>query len=120
MIVSTIVAWLSWFLIVFYVNPDESGISSLILFYFTLITGLIGTLTLIGMLYRIVFKGRRDVLSREVKISFRHAILLSAIAVGSLALSASEYLYWWVILVFIAVACIIEYLFIMMQQSNRG
>ncbi|MFH1621045.1 MAG: hypothetical protein ABIB04_03095 [Patescibacteria group bacterium] len=120
MITSTIIAWLFWVLIVMAVNPEESGLAALLLFYFTLATGLIGTLTLLGLSYRVLLKPQADIMSRQVKTSFRHAVLLSAIAVGSLALSASNLLFWWIILVFIVVACAIEYVFLMVHESRRG
>lgn len=120
MIISTIIAWLFWILIVISVNVDESGVMALVLFYFTLVTGLIGTLTLLGLLYRVSLKRQTEIMSRQVKISFRHAILLSMIAVSSLALSASSNLSWWIILVFIVIACAIEYIFLIVRESRRG
>jgi hypothetical protein len=120
MAISTIVAWLSWSLIVLNVNPEETGLWGFVLFYFTLITGLIGTLSLIGILYRVMLRQRKEVLSREVKISFRHAVLLSFVAVSALALSAYGILHWWILLVLIVIVSAVEYVFLMVQQARRG
>lgn len=117
---STLFAWIGWAIVVMNVNPSESGSVGFVLFYITLTTGLIGVLALAGILYRMMILKRRDVVIREVKTSFRHAILLSAIAVSSLAFSASGQLYWWVLLVLIMSASILEYVALIVQQSRRG
>ena len=117
---STFFAWVGWVIVVLNVNPTESGVMGFILFYVTLTTGLVGAFALVGTLCRVVLLKHRDVLIREVRISFRHAILLSAVAVSALALSAQGQWRWWILIVLISVASLLEYIALVVQQSRRG
>ncbi len=116
----TLLVWAVWGMIVFNVNPLEAGTSGLVLFFVTLGTALIGSLSLLGILFRVFILKRQSVMAREVKIAFRHAVLLSTIAVVALSLSARELLHWWILIVLIACACVIEYLALTFQSSRRG
>jgi len=119
MLASTALAWVAWFIVLLNVNPLETGLFGFLLFYITLVTGMIGSLSLVGVFYRVVLLKRKDVISREVKVSFRHALLLSFVAVSSLALSSQGVLHWWVLLVLILVASMFEYASLLVQQSRR-
>ncbi|MFZ2803895.1 MAG: hypothetical protein WA001_01605 [Patescibacteria group bacterium] len=120
MTLSTAVAWVAWSIVLFNVNPAETSVFGFILFYVTLVTGMIGSLSLIGVFYRVVLLRRKDVISREVKVSFRHALLLSFVAVSALALSSQGLLHWWVLFVLILVVSLFEYASLLIQQSRRG
>lgn len=120
MALCTLIAWAAWALVIFNVNPEEAGLSGFLLFYVTLGTGLIGTLSLLGIWFRVILLGRKDVVTREVKVSFRHAVLLSLVAGFALALSAKALLHWWVLFVLIIVASVLEYVSLIVQHSRRG
>jgi len=120
MALCTLLAWIAWVLIMLNVNPEEAGAGGFILFYITLTTGLIGSLSLAGILYRVVLRNRKDVVIREVKTSFRHAVLLSLVAILALILSAQGKLHWWVLVVLIIVASVIEYVSLMLHGARRG
>lgn len=89
------------------------------MFYLTLFMGMIGVLTLLGMAYRVLLLKRRDVILREVRVAFRHAVLLSLVAIISLALSGQEMLKWWVVMVMVVVMSGVEYLFLIGEESRR-
>lgn len=116
----TLIAWLAWVIVLMNVDPQTTNVLGFTMFYVTLMVGLVGALTLVGISYRVLLLGRKDVLSREVKVSFRHAILLSMVSVIALALSAEKMLHWWVLVVLIAVAGILEYVSLLVQHSRRG
>jgi len=120
MVVGTLVAWLGWGIVVWNVNPQEAGGLGFGLFFLTLLMGLVGAITLFGLLVRLVIMKRRELVIREVKISFRHAVLLSGVSTISLIFSAQGWLSWWVIIVFIAVAGAMEYVSLLIQHSRRG
>jgi hypothetical protein len=101
-------------------NPYEVGVGGFILFYVTLLFGLIGTLTLAGMGYRILLLRRSVMVTREVRISFRHAVFLSAVAVAALVLSAEGWLNVWVFVVSILVMSVLEYLFLLREEARRS
>lgn len=120
MSIATIVAWLGWLFVIFTIDPHEAGALSLVLFYLTLFVAMIGTLSVIGVAYRTRSAHRDHLLIREVKISFRHAIILSIAATTSLILAAQGLLTWWnFIALFVAVG-VVEYLFLLMQESRRN
>lgn len=116
---STVIAWIAWVIVIQNVNPNETGVLGFGLFYITLITGLVGVLSLCGIVYRVLILRRHAVLIREVKVSFRHALLLSAVAVSSLALAAHDLLRWWVLLVLIGIVSLIEYVALLVQHARR-
>jgi hypothetical protein len=120
MSVSTVLAWVGWVTVLFNVKPLESGLMGFFLFYITLSVGMVGTLTLAGLVYRVIWLKTESLLSRDVKISFRHAVLLTAVSIIALILSAQGLLHWWVLIVLIVPACIIEFLSLLVQHSRRG
>lgn len=111
MFLSTIVCWLAFGLILFYVNPYNSGALGLIAFYVSLFFASIGTLTLIGFYLRVWFS-KNEILFAHVNPSFRQAILLSIILVGSLVLQAFRLLTWWDGALFVLSIVLIEFYFI--------
>ena len=102
------------------VDPYEGTIMDFVLFYLTLGMSLIGLLSFMGSLYRVKVLKRKDVVSREVKIAFRHAILLSFVAVLSLILLTQGLFHIWVLLLLIVVSSGIEFVALKIQQSARG
>lgn len=91
----------------------------LFLFYLTLFAALIGTMAVFGVLYRVMILKRKDVVSREVKITFRHSILLSIVGIVSLALSAANRLNPWIVGALFLIVGVVEYGFLLVQESRR-
>lgn len=116
---ATVLAWLGWLTIILRVDPIEAGLLGLLLFYVTLFAGLVGTFSVTGVLYRILWLKRQDIVVREARISFRHGVMFALVSVVSLALSAQDILTWWNMLgVFIVIGAI-EYVFVSMEESRR-
>ena len=104
----------------FTVDPQEAGVIGAILFYITLFVALVGTMMAMGLLYRVILRKRQPVMAREVKISFRHSLMLSLMAMISLILSATGLLFWWNFLALVIVALAIEYGFLLVNESRRS
>lgn len=119
MAVATALAGFAWGVIVWNTDPFETGFAGFFMFYLTLFMVLVGSLTILGSIYRVHVLKRKDVLIREVKISFRHAIALSFAGIAALALSASGRLHWWSLLILIAVLTIVEYVFLVKEEARR-
>lgn len=119
MIVGTFCAIGAWVAILLNVNPNEANILGFALFYLTLFVGLVGLLTLSGLLYRLGIRGRTEMVLQEVQISIRHAVLLSFVCIVSLFTSAHQWFHWWFILVFIVLASLMEYVGLQMQHRHR-
>ncbi|MBP9864559.1 hypothetical protein KBC54_03880 [Patescibacteria group bacterium] len=118
--VSTIIAWLAWVVLLLNIDPTQASLFVFIIFYFTLAVGLIGTISLLSMAYRVLVVKQHDLIIRQVRVAFRHAVLLSSLAVISLALSASGLFHWWVLVVLIVGASMIEYVSLLIQSSRRS
>lgn len=119
MSVATALSAGAWFFVMWSVNPFEASAAGFVMFYLTLLMMLVGLLTIAGVGYRVLILRRTDVVSREVRISFRHAVFLSLIAVIALALSASGWLHWWAVLALIATVSIVEYVFLVKEEARR-
>ncbi len=118
--ISTLIAWLAWVVLLFNIDPTQASLFVFIIFYFTLAVGLIGTIALFGIAYRKLVVRREELVIRQVRVAFRHAVLLSSVAVISLALSAEAVFHWWVLLVLISVASLIEYVCLLVQNARRS
>jgi len=116
----TFIAWGGWVYVLFMIDPSEAGWLGLALFYITLFAALIGTFAVSGALYRVLILRRKEVVSREVRITFRHAVMVSLIGIVSLALSAKDLLQTWMLVGMIVVAGVIEYISLLMQESRRS
>ena len=111
--------WLAWSVVVIRIDPSEAGLSGLLIFYVTLLAALVATLSVAGVFYRVRILKRNQLLTREVKIAIRHAIILSLVAVVSLALSAKNLLFWWNLLGLFILMGVVEYGFILVEESRR-
>lgn len=120
MAVATALACGAWIFVLWSTNPADATATVFVMFYITLFMSLVGLLTLAGVGYRVLILGRRDVVSREVRISFRHAVFLSAMGVIALALSAKGWLHWWVILGLIVSVSAVEYVFLVKEEARRA
>lgn len=119
MSLATLLSWVAWAIIVWNTNPLETGIGGFVIFYVTLLMGLVGMITLMGLSYRVIVLKRSSVISREVRISFRHGVALAAMAVIALALSAKDLLNWWIMLILVAAVSVLEYIFLIKEESRR-
>ncbi len=116
---TTLLAWLGWLVVLFRLDPIETGIIGLLLFYITLFAALVGTIAVAGVLYRVLVLKRQQIVMREVRISFRHGVMLAFVAVATLALSAQNLLVWWNMVGLFTVLCVVEYVFVAMEESRR-
>lgn len=112
-------AWVAWVIILMTVNPYEAGIVGLLFFFITLFLSCVGTLSLLGIAYRVGIRRRNVMLSREVRIAFRHALLVSAVAMLALWFSSQQYFRWYSILAVLVIAGLIEYVFLILESSSR-
>jgi hypothetical protein len=112
----TVLSWFAWCIVLFTMSPVDSGWIGFSMFYITFGTALAGTLTLLFSIIR-VYLLHRNVIEREIRTSFRHAVLCALITIASLALSASGHFSFWYTLGLLIVSVTVEYLFL---QAHRG
>jgi hypothetical protein len=113
----TFLAWVAWVMILFNVNPEESGIAGLVMFFATLAVSIIGLLTIIMTVLR-VYVLKREVFGREIRKAFRHSVLFGAIAIFSLALSSAGKFHAWHVIVLAAAALLVEYFFLQFHRER--
>ncbi len=89
-------------------------------FYIALYASLVGLMSFAGIIFRVHIRGRKQTAFREVRIAFRHAMLLSGIAVFTLILSSLGWLAWWNFLLLLAAVGTLEYILLTIQESRRG
>jgi hypothetical protein len=112
----TALAWFSWSIVLCTMNPFDSGWIGFSMFYLTIGMALAGTLTIFFSCIRIYLLHRK-VIEREIRISFRHAVLCAFIAIASLMLTASGHFSAWYTFGLLLLSVGVEYLFL---QAHRG
>jgi len=117
MIITTIVSWSAWGAVIFSINPYEADFLGIIFFYISLFFSLLGTFSIIGSIIRKKLV-KKDILFRQVVISFRQAILFSLLIATSLFLQSGRILTWWNILILVATLSVIELFAISKKASN--
>jgi hypothetical protein len=111
MMISTVFCWISWGMILYYVDPETTGWVGLGAFYVSLFFALVGLLTLVGFYMRVWFS-KNEILFAHVGPAFRQGILLSLVLVGSLLLQSFRLLTWWDGALFIASVALLEFYFL--------
>ncbi|MFA5129623.1 MAG: hypothetical protein WC477_01740 [Patescibacteria group bacterium] len=106
--IGTFLAWLAWGVVVVGVDPEQSGLAGLVMFYGTLCIAIAGALTLSMSAIRLVLL-KRPVIEREIKTAFRHAIFCSIAAILLLILSAARLFSPWYAVALVVVAAGIEF-----------
>jgi len=117
--IGTTLAWVGWIIVLNIINPEEAGIAGLIFFFALLFLALLGTISILGLLYRIGIRKRTDMVMREVRVAFRHALLLSGIAVIALWFSSQDWLRWYAIVGFMLFVAAVEYVFLVFIEAER-
>lgn len=118
MLFGTLLGWFAFASVVRTIDPMTSGLMGLSFFYLTLGFATMGTLSLIGMLIRTSFRPHVAI-ARHAGVSFRQSILLTVLAVGSLALHSRSTLNWWTALMFLGTLTIAEFFLISWRGSRR-
>jgi len=93
MIICTLINWVIWALVIFFVNPEKIGLIGSILFYLSLFLSLLGTSSILFFILGVRLKKRPIFV--EISWSFRRAFLLTLFVIAILLLKEQEVLYWW-------------------------
>ncbi len=117
MTVGTIFCWVIWFFVLYLIDPTESGILGFAFFYLSLFLSLAGTLSILGLLFRMRF-GKEEMVFKTVMISFRQATLLGLLVIAALFLKSHDILAWWNIFLLIVALTILEFFFISYNKKK--
>lgn len=117
--VSTFFSLIGWLIVLTRVDPETSGWPGIILFYLTAFASLVGLFSLAGTWLRAKKETHPHLIIREVKIAVRHAIFIASMGLGALALASHNLLRWWVWILFLCIICVLEYIFLLIQDHRR-
>lgn len=95
MLISTILCWVAWFMIIKNIAPETGNATGFAFFYASLFLALLGTLSIISFAVRRIFNQHNLSIYHIVQKSFRDAILFSLLIIIFLYLLGIGFLRWW-------------------------
>lgn len=104
----TVLSLAAWVSVLFFVDPETSGLPGAAIFLGTLFSGLSGAFTLVLVSLARKFLGESGA-SASFHALFRQGFILSAYVVAMLALSRFGILAWWNALLGLATALLVEF-----------
>ncbi|OGG87203.1 hypothetical protein A3B87_03230 [Candidatus Kuenenbacteria bacterium RIFCSPHIGHO2_02_FULL_39_13] len=118
MTTATLVCWGALALVLVFVNPYTAGIVGMIFFYIALFLGLLGIFSIIGFVFRFLFK-RNEFAYNQVKTAFRQGMMFALLLTMMFILQGARLLVWWNIILLIILLAGIEYVFIIREQGIK-
>ncbi len=118
MLFATLVCWGAWYLVVAGMNPFETNLLGLALFYGSLTLALTGTFALIGFVVRQLLL-HDELTFQKVSISFRQGIFFSVLVDGFLMLEHAKLLLWYTAAFLIMGLTVIEFFIISRKPVRR-
>lgn len=113
----SIVAWVTWVVVLHAIDPTKTEFFGFFIFYVTLGLALLSSLTFIGTLVRIWFK-KNEIIFKQVIRSLRQAILLTVLFLASLALLSTGLFVWWTMILLLVIVVFIEGIFISIGSAS--
>lgn len=118
MTMATLMCWGALVLVLVFVNPYTAGIVGLVFFYVALFLGLLGIFSIIGFIFRFLFK-RNEFAYNQVKTAFRQGMMFAFLLTAMFILQGARLLVWWNIILLIILLAGIEYVFIIREQGIK-
>jgi hypothetical protein len=113
-IFTTILALVSFLMVVNFISPENAGNFLLTLVFLSLFIGLSGIFTIVGFFVRYRTQRNRMPL-RLLIISFRQGVMLGLLLTGSLFLKGQKLYWWWSGLTLLILVIAAESLFLKKQ-----
>ncbi|MFA7170024.1 MAG: hypothetical protein WC178_04170 [Candidatus Paceibacterota bacterium] len=111
MLVSTVVSFVAWILVLQNVNPNSAGLMGFLLFYFTLFFALTCFFSLAGFYFRRkIFENKIEF--RQVEVAFRQGMFLAVTFVGLLILQGERILDIYSAFLFVLFIVVAEFYFL--------
>lgn len=109
-------AWIAWFIVIHAIDPTKSGFLGYVLYFSTLGISFLSSVTLFGTLIRVWAK-KDQVVYRHVVRSLRQGLIFTFLFLTALVLSGIGLLAWWVILLLVLIAVVLELIFLGPTES---
>ena len=114
----TLVCWIAWLFVLYFMDPLGAGSVGFLLFYMSLFFASLGTFSLLGFFIRVWFS-KEQVIFRHLGIATRQSLWFSGLIVLTLILQASEFLQWWSIVLLIIFMTLLEFFFLSRKVIRR-
>lgn len=111
LVISTLLALSAWIFVVFYIDPEESGIIGQVFFYASLFLFLSGLMVTFFVWLRKKFIGE-DVAIETIGLSFRQGVILATFPILIIILFSLGYLIWWSALLVLSGVLLLELFFL--------
>lgn len=119
MLLATILAWLGFFIVIVSFDPYQANLTVFVLFYGVLMLSLLGTLSLLGFLFRSFWNKKRGVPRFMAIESFRQAFIFSLVVLVALCLQSFRMLTWWNMLLLVFVATFLEFVILLFRNNEQ-
>jgi len=115
---TTLICWVAWLVVIFYMSPEDAGVITFLLFYVSLFFALLGTFSLLGFFLRVWFS-KEKIIFRHLGISTRQSLWFSVLVIITLMFQASSYLKWWSMGFLVLLLIILEFFFVSRKVVRR-
>lgn len=117
MSMASLVCWLAFFMVVFYMNPFAGGIIAVFFFYSSLFLAIVGSFAIIGFILRREFL-QGELIFRQVAVTFRQAFWFGLLVVVSLWLQKMNMLTWYNSLLLVLTLAVFEFFFLSTKRTK--
>ncbi|HCC23816.1 TPA: hypothetical protein DF272_06610 [Candidatus Falkowbacteria bacterium] len=116
--ICTGMALVAWGCVLFAINPETASIWGFGLFYASLLIALFGLFSLLGFSVRFLWQ-KHDLWYKQLNAASRQAAILSLLVIFTLTLQGFQVLWWWTMLMLLAMAISVELYFLVRQRGER-
>jgi len=114
---ASLVCWLAFLLVIFYMNPITTGPLAVVFFYSSLFLSLVGSFAIIGFALRRKFL-QGELIFRQVAVTFRQAFLFGLLVVASLWMQKFKMLTWYNSVLLILAVAVLEFFFLSTKRKR--
>jgi hypothetical protein len=108
MVAGTVLCWCAWAIVVGNIDPTTSGLLGILFFYFSLFLALIGTVSIVNLLFHKIVIKQTEVVLQKIKMIFRQSIIFSILVIICLEFLHQGWLRWWSALILLLLGLTIE------------
>ena len=114
--ISTLICFGALIMVLFFINPETTGILGFLLFYLSLFFGMTGIMSLIGFLVRSIFTHKFEIFE-QAQISFRQGLFFGLILAGSMFMQSNRLLTWLNASLLVILLTVVEFLIISLKKT---
>lgn len=117
---ATLLCWVAWLFVIFYISPTEGGFLGLFFFYLSLFFSIVGTGSVIGFHIRRLVLKDEEIIFRHVRHTFRQSIILATAVIVIFMLTAASLLFWWNFIMLVLFFLFIEFILFTNRRHSNG